>query len=195
MPTFVPVVDQEKSRFERDDYDQSNSKHRKFDNPFALSKPKVDPTNKRGFETGSVGWGVLGEFGSNQKDDGSMACLTNTGKSKMVKNEKGLWVKAKDDDETEEGGKTKGKGRGNGISVFQNNNRNNNVQLGKKYESSSDRARPSGNSSTAHSRYRSRSRSPSPPTKYDSHNKHRHYSSHKDKHYHSRYVHFYSFFL
>ena len=37
-------------------------KHRKFDNPHSVL-PKVD----RGWEGGSVGWGVLGAFGSNQK--------------------------------------------------------------------------------------------------------------------------------
>ena len=135
MPSFVPVVDQEKSRSERNDFDAEFAKHRKFDNPHSVSKPLgYSSTNKRGFETGSVGWGVLGEFGSNQKDDGSAAMVTNSGKNKMVKNEKGLWVKASSvgSEEGEVGGenfmeaagsKSKGKGRGGGISVFASSGR------------------------------------------------------------------------
>jgi len=142
MPTFVPVVDNEKSRSERDDNDASLAKHRKFDNPFALAKPSVNPSNKRGFETGSVGWGVLGSFGSNQKDDGTHANLSR-GKSKLIKNSAGLWVKASDEHEP----RTGGRGRGGGISVFGHSD----AHMGDSENSRSH--------SRSHSRSRSRSRS------------------------------------
>ena len=122
MPTFVPVVDVEKPRFERDDFDANHIKSRKFDNPHSLIRPpEKDTKNKRGFADGSVGWGVLGEFGSYEKDDGSAAHTQKTGKCKMVKNGRGLWVKANDDDdeEDEETLPRLGKGRGGGIPVFQ----------------------------------------------------------------------------
>lgn len=51
------------------------------------------------------------------QDDGSTAVFNNkgTGKNKMVRNEKGLWVKAKDAPEAELKGA--GRGRGGGIPV------------------------------------------------------------------------------
>ena len=132
MPSFVPVVDVEKPRHERDDCDENFGKHRKFDamaQPSSSSKLPVgyDKKNKRGFADGSVGWGVLGEFGSSQKDDGSAAVhRVGEGKAKMVKNEKGLWVKAELNDEAGEvSDKTakkasagRGMGRGSGVPVL-----------------------------------------------------------------------------
>jgi len=41
-----------------------------------------------------VGWGVQGKFGSNEQDDGSHILKRHAvGKNKMVRNDKGLWVK------------------------------------------------------------------------------------------------------
>ena len=36
MARFVPVVDQECPRSERNDFDKKNAAHRKFDNPHAV---------------------------------------------------------------------------------------------------------------------------------------------------------------
>jgi hypothetical protein len=109
MPKFVPVVDTEKPISEQGK-DPSFDKHRRFDNPH-----KVD----RGWQQGTVGWGVLGEFGSSGKDDGAQIVKRAEGGSKMVKNERGLWVKAKDLTEEDDGVSSKpGRGRGGGVSVL-----------------------------------------------------------------------------
>ncbi len=63
MPKFVPVSNPELARNEQNLHSEENMKHRKFDNPHAVLKPKVD----RGWQQGSLGWGVLGAFGSNEK--------------------------------------------------------------------------------------------------------------------------------
>jgi hypothetical protein len=46
---------------------------------------------KRGWEQGSVGWGVRGTFGDANRDVGS----THAKKGNLVKDEKGRWVKAR----------------------------------------------------------------------------------------------------
>lgn len=46
---------------------------------------------KRGWEQGSVGWGVRGTFGDTKRDVGS----THAKKGNLVKDEKGRWVKAR----------------------------------------------------------------------------------------------------
>lgn len=66
MPRFVPVSNPEAPKSEQDLHSAENLKHRKFDNPHAVLKPPVD----RGWQQGSLGWGVLGSFGSKEKDDG-----------------------------------------------------------------------------------------------------------------------------
>jgi hypothetical protein len=46
---------------------------------------------KRGWEQGSVGWGVKGTFGDANRDVGS----THAKKGNLVKDEKGRWVKVR----------------------------------------------------------------------------------------------------
>ena len=108
MPKFVPVVDTEKSRAEQE-RDSNFDKHRKFDNPH-----KVD----RGWQQGNVGWGVLGEFGSSSKDNSAQVVKRAEGANKMVKNERGLWVKAKDVRNDEPSIGKPSRGRGGGVSVI-----------------------------------------------------------------------------
>eukprot|EP01032_Pedospumella_encystans_P012562 gene12562-14528_t len=107
MPKFVPVVDNEKSLVEQRE-DTTFDKHRRFDNPH-----KVD----RGWQQGNVGWGVLGAFGSDSKDDAAQVIKRAEGSNKMIKNEKGLWVKAKELEEDISHAKP-GRGRGGGVSVY-----------------------------------------------------------------------------
>ena len=116
MPSFVPVHDVEAPRSERDE--SAMQKHRKWDSMYVArsaaevragkgsgkggkggdGKPGVD----RGWGTGQVGWGVQGKFGSIEADDGtSVQRRYAVGKAKMVRNAKGLWVKAKDEDDEE----------------------------------------------------------------------------------------------
>ena len=108
MPRFVPVTDTEKPRCEQND--ESMSKHRAWDSfvvardagesrqmqqamtKATTEKPKAD----RGWERGSVGWGVLGSWGSNDRDERAQVARVGDGRNKMVRNDKGLWVKAKD---------------------------------------------------------------------------------------------------
>lgn len=118
MPKFVPVVDVEKARSEQNINDASLSKHRKFDNPFAIGKNSKPPNVDRGWEQGSYGFGVLGSFGSNEKDDGAQVVRRTEGKNKMVRNEKGLWVKAKELPEDDRINSNTGRGRGGGVSVL-----------------------------------------------------------------------------
>lgn len=164
MPKFVPVVDTEKSAAERAN-DRSFDKHRHFDNPH-----KVD----RGWQQGNVGWGVLGEFGSSSKDDSAQVVRRAEGANKMVKNERGLWVKAKELDDGFAGSATgTGRGRGGGIPVLgQQSTRTTSSETYRDYEPNNrqfadaddeDRYRSTGN------RRRSRSRSRSP----DRHRDHR----------------------
>ena len=80
MPAFVPVVDSEKPRSEQVK-DETWQKHRQFDTPYIV-KPK-----DRGWQQGSLGWGVLGEFGSNEKDSAAQVIKRAEGMNKMVKNE------------------------------------------------------------------------------------------------------------
>lgn len=45
---------------------------------------------------GTVGWGVLGNFGSREKDEGTQEVVHKASSAcKMIKNDKGLWVKVK----------------------------------------------------------------------------------------------------
>lgn len=109
MPKFVPVVDNEKSQAEQKE-DTDFDKHRRFDNPH-----KVD----RGWQQGNVGWGVLGAFGSNSKDDAAQIIKRAEGSNKMIKNEKGLWVKAKElEEDIPQQQSRPGRGRGGGVSVY-----------------------------------------------------------------------------
>eukprot|EP01038_Epipyxis_sp_PR26KG_P015836 gene15836-21457_t len=116
MPRFVPVIDTETPLSEQQNDPEKKkeyAKHRQFD---ALSAP-VD----RGWKQGALGWGVLGSYGSNDKDQIAQV-IKRDGNSKMVKNEKGLWVKAKESDEQHLTSKLKGSGRGGGIPVLPSTN-------------------------------------------------------------------------
>jgi hypothetical protein len=115
MVKFVPVTDVEKPRDAQDMNSSANQKHRKFDAAHTLGKKVVD----RGWQQGNVGWGVLGEFGGG-KDDGAQVIKRTEGASKMVKNEKGLWVKVKDTSGNDVPNKNSSgsRGRGGGISVL-----------------------------------------------------------------------------
>lgn len=84
MPTFVPVTNPEKSLREQDESELS--KHRNFDST-------VVARQKRGWQQGTVGWGVQGTWGSTAKDDGAQV-VREQSRGNMVRNEKGLWVKA-----------------------------------------------------------------------------------------------------
>ena len=107
MPKFVPVEDDETPREER-----IAQRNRKTDHP----------TVDRGWEQGQVGWGVRGAFGSSHKDEGAQRSSLHTSKRddfKMEKNEKGLWVKVKRKDISNDPTHPKGRGRGRGISVIE----------------------------------------------------------------------------
>lgn len=108
MPKFVPVVDTEKPLSEQAQ-DRDFEKHRRFDNPH-----KVD----RGWQQGSLGWGVKGAFGSDGKDDSAQLSRRTDGGNKMVKNDKGLWVKAKELEGEDAPVSKPGRGRGGGVSVL-----------------------------------------------------------------------------
>lgn len=119
MPTFVPVTDTERAKCEQNLHDAEFAEHRQFDAPHAMgrTKPKVD----RGWAQGELGWGVLKSFGADDRDDLAQLAKHAEGGHKMVRNEKGLWVKAKSlvgEDETEEK-IPGGMGRGKGISVME----------------------------------------------------------------------------
>ena len=152
MPSFVPVTDVEKPRAAQNPHDAKNAKHRQFDST-------TQPVN-RGWQQGNVGWGVLGAFGHHEKDDGAQVVRRTEGAKKMVKNEKGLWVKAKELEGTSSGGG--GRGRGGGVSVFSDE-----VTLKKSFESDGSHAMGSQSSSRdreiqgdrTDERYRDRSRS------------------------------------
>ena len=106
-PRFVPVTDTEKPRCEQGA--ESMAKHRAWDSfvvardagesremQQAMTKATAKPKADRGWERGSVGWGVLGAWGSNERDDSAQIARVADGRNKMIRNEKGLWVKAKD---------------------------------------------------------------------------------------------------
>lgn len=129
MPRFVPVVDVEKPRAEQDD-DPEFRKHKKFD---ALNQPTSSLTSHRGWQSGTLGWGVLGSFGSVEKDDSAQVMKTAQGQYKLVcikyndfydnhsplkkvKNDKGLWVRQQEP--SIDIVANSGKGRGSGIPVF-----------------------------------------------------------------------------
>ena len=116
MVKFVPVSDVERPKAAQNLQGAANDKHRKFDNPHTVSK-----TVDRGWKQGNVGWGVLGAFGNSDKDDAAQVMKHAEGANKMIKNEKGLWVKVKSVslDITEETYPSRGRGRGGGTSVFE----------------------------------------------------------------------------
>lgn len=133
MPKFVPVTDTERPQSEQHEVAHDYAQHRKFDAPHAVKanenrgRGKVD----RGWQEGTVGWGVLGSFGSNDKDDAAQVVRRSAGEQKMVKNEKGLWVKAgkgattaSDQDQqrvsalSSSASSSGGIGRGGGIPIF-----------------------------------------------------------------------------
>lgn len=110
MPKFVPVTDTERPRSEQTN-DATMSRHRRFDNPHSVTKDKVD----RGWVQGEVGWGVLKNFGDDERDAKAQVLRHADGANKMVKNSKGLWVKAKeieDDVDHDRSTGLKGMGRG-----------------------------------------------------------------------------------
>ena len=114
MVKFVPVSDVERPRDAQNLNSSANEKHRKFDNPHAVKK-----TVDRGWQQGNVGWGVLGAFGNSDKDDAAQIIKRSDGVNKMVKNEKGLWVKVKDlSDASNITSDNSSRGRGGGISVL-----------------------------------------------------------------------------
>lgn len=93
MPAFVPVSDPEKARYEQDEKEMA--KHRNFDS-MVVARQRTETTN-RGWEQGSVGWGVLGAWGSSCRDEKAQVTRRVADPNKkMVRNEKGLWVKARD---------------------------------------------------------------------------------------------------
>lgn len=69
MPKFVPVVDTEKPLSEQlGNHDPDFDKHRRFDNPHAVPSAQGAKKVDRGWQQGSVGWGVLKNFGGGDKD-------------------------------------------------------------------------------------------------------------------------------
>lgn len=74
MGKFVPVVDEEAPKAERDDNSAAQQKHRKFDRS----------SSSRGWEQGTVGWGVQGSFGSASKDLCAQVASAGSGNFKMV---------------------------------------------------------------------------------------------------------------
>lgn len=91
MPKFVPVTNTEIPISEQNNNSKNLQKHRDFDNPFQIKK--ID----RGWgDNNQVGWGVKGSFGNNDKDEHAQVLKKSTGSNKMVKNEKGLWIVAKE---------------------------------------------------------------------------------------------------
>lgn len=113
MVKFVPVSDVERPRAAQNLQTSANDKHRKFDNPHTVGK-----TVDRGWQQGNVGWGVLGAFGNSDKDDAAQVIKHAEGAHKMVKNEKGLWVKVKNTSLDKSEIPSSSRGRGGGVSVL-----------------------------------------------------------------------------
>ena len=111
MPKFVPVVDSETPLSEQAYNDPNYEKHRQFDAPYVVKQQKSDVID-RGWKQGSLGWGVLGSFGSSNKDSSAQVINRSEGASKMVKNEKGLWVKQKETRNLNEQNSSRGRGKG-----------------------------------------------------------------------------------
>jgi hypothetical protein len=120
MPQFVPVVDVETPANERNPNSKDYAKHRAWEAPHAHSSSNKSHVN-RGWEQGNVGWGVVGAFGSNEKDDGSNVRRSTSSSDagwKMVKNVKGLWVRVKESShEGSDSAVTMGRGRGRGSGI------------------------------------------------------------------------------
>jgi hypothetical protein len=113
MVKFVPVSDVERPRAAQNLHASANDKHRKFDNPHTVGK-----TVDRGWQQGNVGWGVLGAFGNSDKDDAAQVIKHAEGAHKMMKNDKGLWVKVKNVSSDKSEIPSSSRGRGGGISVL-----------------------------------------------------------------------------
>jgi hypothetical protein len=120
MPKFVPVTDSEKPKAEQSAFSKDMMIHRMFDDPHSVVKPHE--LQKRGFADGEVGWGNLNSYGSDEKDERAQILKHAEGSNKMVRNEKGLWVKAKvvdDDGGSQTSSSQRGMGRGRGIPVLE----------------------------------------------------------------------------
>lgn len=157
MPSFVPVVDVEKPRNERDTNSDEYQKHRRWEAPHSSSTANSRPTVKRGWEQGNLGWGVLGSFGSSEKDDGSTVVRKHSDDQKMIKNDKGLWVRSKEVAEV----RSSGAGRGGGIPLIPSRESEPSFQLSSsssKDSSSNRRPRSSSRDRSRHHRSRSRDR-------------------------------------
>jgi hypothetical protein len=119
MPKFVPVTDSEKPKAEQSAFSKDMMIHRMFDDPHSVVKPHE--LQKRGFADGEVGWGNLNSYGSDEKDERAQILKHAEGSNKMVRNEKGLWVKAKavDNGDGQSSSSQRGMGRGSGIPVLE----------------------------------------------------------------------------
>jgi hypothetical protein len=98
MPKFVPVTDSEKPKSEQAFYANELLEHRQFDNPHAVIRSAE-------------------EVADEEVDEMAQYLKHAEGANKMVKNEKGLWVKAKTVENEPAKNEKKGMGRGGGISV------------------------------------------------------------------------------
>jgi hypothetical protein len=99
MPKFVPVTDSEKPKSEQSFYANELLEHRQFDNPHAVIRSAE-------------------EVADEEVDEMAQYLKHAEGANKMVKNEKGLWVKAKTVDNEPQKNEKKGMGRGGGVSVM-----------------------------------------------------------------------------
>ena len=69
--------------------------------------------NDRGFASGEVGWGVLGNFGSGERDEGAQVIRkANDPNKKLVRNTAGLWVKQTQIGDDNKVGNVNSRGRG-----------------------------------------------------------------------------------
>ena len=128
MVKFVPVTDVERPKAAQNLNTSANDKHRRFDNPHSVGK-----TVDRGWQQGNVGWGVLGAFGNLDKDDAAQVIKRAEGVNKMVKNEKGLWVKVKSTHTDAVSATSSSRGRGGGISVLDSLGSNSNSSYDKQH--------------------------------------------------------------
>lgn len=97
MPTFVPVTDSEKAKSEQSYYGKELLQHRRFDDPHSVIRTED----------------------STEKDDCAQYLKHAEGQNKMVKNERGLWVKASTIGHSETSEQSRGAGRGSGIPVIE----------------------------------------------------------------------------
>jgi hypothetical protein len=100
MPKFVPITDSERPKSEQSFYSDEFMQHRLFENPDAVIRSTEESL-------------------LNEKDEVAQHIRHAEGENKMVKNEKGLWVRAKTVDVDSKAHSGKGMGRGNrGISIL-----------------------------------------------------------------------------